>query len=370
MSDRKLAKTVELMKAAGLDGLIVYSRGTSSILRPSYLHYVSGFRPAGRRNAAVISKTGNVVLLVEPEWDVLRAKKKSWIRDIRGTTDFCAGITAVLDRLEITGTIGIAGLAEMTGDVYAAVREHGRIHAAEGIIETMQLEKMPEEIARGRYAARISDEGFKAFLQHSKVGVTELELMAEVDYAMRMAGADDTFVLLGSRPDTQEMHAPTDRRLQSGDLVLGEITAVVDGQFSQLCRTVVLGKPPEILVEKYSMLVHAFQESIKELIPGRAAGEMSRTMNRIITEAGYGQFCHPPYMRARGHGFAVGSLAPGGAIDDDTKLPFHAGQFVVVHPNQYIPEIGYLACGEMVLVTQHGPERLVETDTKLYVNEA
>ncbi len=93
-------------------------------------------------------------------------------------------------------------------------------------------------------------------------------------------------------------------------------------------------------------------------------------MNRIISDAGYAQYCYPPYMRARGHGFGVGSLAPGGVIDNDTVTPYHAGQFIVVHPNQYIPETGYLACGETLLVTEKGHERLAKTDTKLYVNEA
>ncbi len=54
----------------------------------------------------------------------------------------------------------------------------------------------------------------------------------------------------------------------------------------------------------------------------------------------------PPYMRSRGHGFAVGSIAPGGEIDDKMKVNLEKYQVIAVHPNQYIPETGYLACGE------------------------
>jgi Xaa-Pro aminopeptidase len=96
---------------------------------------------------------------------------------------------------------------------------------------------------------------------------------------------------------------------------------------------------------------------------------MSKAMNRVSSEAGYGKYCYPPYMRARGHGFGVGSIAPGGVIDDDTKTPFERLQVVVVHPNQYVPEAGYLACGETVLVSANGIERLAATETKLYVKE-
>ena len=52
-----------------------------------------------------------------------------------------------------------------------------------------------------------------------------------------------------------------------------------------------------------------------------------------------------------------------------TATPFQKGQVVVVHPNQYLPETGYLACGETVLITDTGYERLQESPTTLYVKE-
>ena len=56
----KLTKAVELLNQKGLNGLIVYSNGAANILRPNYLHYFSGCKPLGSRNAAVISKSGDV----------------------------------------------------------------------------------------------------------------------------------------------------------------------------------------------------------------------------------------------------------------------------------------------------------------------
>jgi Xaa-Pro aminopeptidase len=96
---------------------------------------------------------------------------------------------------------------------------------------------------------------------------------------------------------------------------------------------------------------------------------MAIAMNKVIGEAGYAKYCVPPYMRARGHGMGVGSIAPGGVIDDETEAKFEKGQVVVVHPNQYLPELGYLACGETVLVTDKGIERLEESLTRLHVKE-
>ena len=39
---------------------------------------------------------------------------------------------------------------------------------------------------------------------------------------------------------------------------------------------------------------------------------------------------------------------------------------MIVHPNQYFPELGYMALGEMILVTDTGAERLCKLRPGLY----
>ncbi len=134
---------------------------------------------------------------------------------------------------------------------------------ADEIIEEMVREKGEKELAAVRKASRIADIGAKAFLDYARVGVREYELVAEMEYAMRSAGADDIFLLLSSGKHNREMHEPTDRRLERGDIVIGEITPGCDGQFIQLCRTVVIGKPNAVLVEKYDMLIRALNASLR-----------------------------------------------------------------------------------------------------------
>jgi Xaa-Pro aminopeptidase len=269
----------------------------------------------------------------------------------------------------LTGPVGLAGSDEMTTEVYDGIQQVATLVRADDIIPEMAKEKTEKEIEPARKAGRIADVGYRAFIEHARPGITEYELLAEMELAMRSAGADDNFNLLSSGSHNLAMHSPTDRRLAEGDIVIGEISPVVDGQVLQICRTIVLGKASPLLVEKYGMLVKALQESLKTVRPGRPASSMAIAMNKVIGEAGYAKYCAPPYMRARGHGMGVGSIAPGGVIDDETHAPFEKGQVVVVHPNQYLPETGYLACGETVLITDDGIERLVESVTRLYAKD-
>jgi Xaa-Pro aminopeptidase len=362
----KLNRVVELINRKGLDGVIIYSRGTCFVLKPFYLYYFSGFRPLGPNNAVVISKSGDVLLLVEPRWDSIRASQKSWIKDIRGASDFLKDLTEILRKFNMRKTVGIAGAGEMPHQLYEGIRQEAAIEPADDIIEEIAKGKTEKELENIRKTARIADIGFKAFLEHARPGVREYELLAETEFAMRSAGADDIFNLMSSGDHNYAMHAPTDRRLAPGDVVIGEITPACEGQFIQLCRTVFLGELSPVLKEKYNILVRALEESLKQVRSGNPAALISKAMNGVISEAGYAKYCYPPYMRARGHGFGIGSIAPGAVIDDDTKASLERHQVVIAHPNQYFPETGYLACGETILVTDTGMERLSETETRLY----
>jgi Xaa-Pro aminopeptidase len=296
----------------------------------------------------------------------VRSSSKSWIKDVRGTSAFISDLVNIMREFNLSGSVGLAGSAEMTTEVYEGMEKVANLVVADDFITEMAKEKTEAEIEVARKAGRVADIGYRAFIEHARPGITEYELLAEMELSMRSAGADDNFNLVSSGTHNLAMHSPTDRRLAEGDIVIGEISPVVNGQVLQICRTIVLGKASQLLVEKYEMLVRALQESLRVIRPGRPASSMAVAMNKVISEAGYAKYCAPPYMRARGHGMGVGSIAPGGVIDDETDAPFEKGQVVVVHPNQYLPETGYLACGETVLITDNGMERLVESVTRLY----
>lgn len=368
--EMRLKKATDEMEKRGLGGMVIFSDGTCSILRPSYLHYFSGFRPMGVRNAAILSKTGEVVLLVEPYWDRIRASKKTWIKDVRGAKDFLKDLKEILKELNITGGIGVVGLKEMPLRVYEAIKkEFNTVMNVDGIIEELAREKTEGEIEIIRKAARIADIGAESLIKHARIGIREYELVAEIEFEMRKNGADEIFVLLSSGRHNSEMHEPTDRRLMEGDIVICEITPVYEGQFIQVCRTVALGKPDPILIEKYRLLIYALEESLKKIRRGVPASLIPITMNQVFSNEGYSKYCAPPYMRSRGHGFGVGSIAPGPEINENMEAVLERHQVIAVHPNQYLPETGYLACGETIMVTDEGYERLTKTETKLYIKE-
>ena len=371
MNDFKtiLEKVLASINQKGLDGLIVYSNGVYMMLRPNFFQYFADLRPVGPDNAMVVSKKGDVVLLVTPEWDAVRAAKKTWTKDVRGSSNFTQDLVKVMRELGIKGKVGVAGAREMTEDIYTTISQQAKLEVGDDIIETIARKKSKSDIELIRKCARIADIGMDAYYKYARPGMREYELAAEMENAMRAAGADDNFTLMSAGKHNFAMHQATDKRLEPGDILLGEITPVCEGQFVQLCRTIVLGPPPKILVDKYNILLRALDASLKTIKAGNPCSMIATAMNKVISEAGYAEYCAPPYMRTRGHGMGVGSIHPGGNIDEENHNILEVNHALVVHPNQYIPETGYLACGETVLVTETGIERLARTETKLYIKE-
>ena len=87
-------------------------------------------------------------------------------------------------------------------------------------------------------------------------------------------------------------------------------------------------------------------------------------MNGVITEAGFGNYCRPPYMRVRGHGLGNVSSQPGD-IGEDNPMTLQSGMVFVMHPNQYFPDSGYLLCGEPVVIGDQGALALSTSSAQL-----
>src|SRR5262249_32863064 len=104
---------------------------------------------------------------------------------------------------------------------------------------------------------------------------------------------------------------------------------------------------------KYDLVVRAMNAGIAAAVPGAPMSSVCRAINSVLEAAGYGEYCPPPHIRRRRHRLGFACNAPGDvALDNDT--PLAPGMVFMIHPNQYLPETGYLLCGEPVLLTERG----------------
>jgi Xaa-Pro aminopeptidase len=192
----------------------------------------------------------------------------------------------------------------------------------------------------------------------------EFELAADIYTPMKGLGAEDNFLLMSASQHNLAVRAAGRRVLEEGDIILGELTPCYQGQFAQICRTAVIGRTTAQLQDKYVLLQEAMRKGMDAAVPGATVAQACEAMNDVLRRAGYGDYCRPPYMRVRGHGLGVTSDQPGDLTVDNHTV-FEEGMVFVMHPNQYIPETGYLMCGEPVVISHNGAISLSERDSEL-----
>jgi Xaa-Pro aminopeptidase len=354
--EQRLADIIARMREAKLDAVVALHDGAHFIEKPNPVTVLTGFKSLGPV-AAVLRSDGATTLIVTPAWDAERAVERCPQARVVGAEDIADALAAALSN-GARKNASIAGMRFLPSSIAERVTAAlPSAQSADKLVFDAARTKTAEEIAHAREATRIAELGYRYLLDIARPGMSEDELAVELRWYMKTLGADDNFLLLCASPHNRAVQPSTGRRLQTGDIILAEITPSVRGQLAQICRTVVVGEPSSELADKYALVVHAMDYGIAAARPGVPMSAVCRAINTVLEAQGYGEFCHPPHIRRRGHGLGFASTRPGDvALDNDTTL--EPGMVFMIHPNQYLPETGYVLCGEPVLLTPSGAESL------------
>jgi Xaa-Pro dipeptidase len=367
-SQGRLITATRHLADAALDGLIAACNGLNNFLDSNAVYVFSGVRPIGE-SAVVLDRDGRSTLIVTPAWDEARAAAASLTDCTIGTDDLAATLDGAVKshRLDLSRTIsiGLSLLGTAPFDRIAAAL--GAVpKAADELARDLARLRTPEELQAAERATWIAERGYERLLEYARPGMREFELAAELYCFMKKLGAEDNFLLMSASQHNLAVRAAGERVLDVGDIILSEITPCYRGQFAQICRTTVLGAPRPVIGEKFAILQDAMGEGLRVGCAGATVADVTRAINGVIQKAGYGDYCRPPYMRVRGHGLGITSDRPGDIVDSNTRV-LESGMVFVMHPNQYIPESGYLMCGEPVVVTDTGARALSARPAELDV---
>ncbi|HLH99061.1 MAG TPA: Xaa-Pro peptidase family protein [Xanthobacteraceae bacterium] len=363
----RLANICARMRDEKLALLIAVHDGSHFIEKPNPVTVLTGFKSVGPA-AVLFFSDGSCTLVVSPAWDADRAAEMCPRARVLGAHDFMATLLAIINFPRDTrAAIGIAGLGPLPSGMAAAISATlPGVRSADRLLFDMARAKTEEEIALARKAARVAELGFAHLLEIARPGMTEDALALALKDHMKALGAEDNFLLLTASPHNRAVQPSTGRRLAHGDIILAEITPSVGGQLTQICRTVAIGEPAKVLRNKYALVIEAMNAGIAAARPGVPMAEVCRSINQVLEAQGYGEYCHPPHIRRRGHGLGFASIRPGDvSLDNQTVL--EPDMLFMIHPNQYLPETGYLLCGEPVLITAAGAEVLTREQSALGV---
>jgi len=128
------------------------------------------------------------------------------------------------------------------------------------------------------------------------------------------------------------------RLIEPGDIVLAEITPSVGGQLTQICRTVVIGKPSDELRAQ----IRAGGACHGSGHRGRQAGRRHvGSVPRHQHGAGGRRLTANTAIRRTSGGAGTASASPSvrpGDVALDNATVLEPDMLFMIHPNQYLPE--------------------------------
>ncbi|HET8649179.1 MAG TPA: Xaa-Pro peptidase family protein [Gemmatimonadales bacterium] len=386
MSDRS-ERGVRLRRAladADLDLLIV--------ALPSNVALTTGYFPVVGTAIALFSSAGRLILLAPA--DELALAQQSRADAVRGyhpgSLDRLTRATeavepllakALADLRGSSGRIGLEAGPALQPSSYASVHlfldslpvlirrlaPEATLVPADALLAAQRAVLTPAEIDRVRTAVHLVADAFEAGRAVLRPGLAETDLAAAFRAGLGAGGAPgrgvergDGFVYCMSGPNAAEAgsayarsHA---RRIQPGDLVLVHCNSFVDGLWTDVTRTYVLGRPTDQQQALYQAVFRARDAALRSIRPGVRGREVDAAARGVLDEAGWGsRFTH---STGHGVGFAAIDHAAVPRLHPRSDDLLEPGMVCNVEPAVYLSgETGLRHC-DLILVTEYGAEVL------------
>ena len=218
-------------------------------------------------------------------------------------------------------------------------------------ISDFRASKEEWELDLMKKAQQITDQAFTEVLPRIKVGMSELELQAELIYCMYKNGgtglAFDPIVVSG--PNTSLPHGVAgERRIQAGDFVTMDFGASYMGYCADMTRTVAVGFATEEMKKVYSIVLEAQTAAIAETKAGVTGAFVDGIARKVIENAGYGEYF------GHGYGHSLGLEIhenPNMNTRNHEPLPLHA--VCSAEPGIYLPGKFGVRIEDVTILTQN-----------------
>ena len=208
------------------------------------------------------------------------------------------------------------------------------------------------EIDLMKKAQAITDKAFEEVLPRIRVGMSELELQAELIYCMYKNGgtglAFDPIVVSG--PNTSLPHGVAgERKIQPGDFVTMDFGASYMGYCADMTRTVAVGFATEEMKKVYSIVLEAQNSAIAATKAGVTGAYVDGVARKVIEDAGFGEnFGH-------GYGHSLGlEIHEAPNMNTRNQEPLPAMAVCSAEPGIYLPGKFGVRIEDVTILTEDG----------------
>ena len=297
-----------MMAARGLDFLVAYADDRASF-GPAHARWLANFPAHFEPACVLVPRQGEPLMLVGPESDQY-ARLAGRIADVRVLRELThpdedypfsriqslAEVMAEVGGAYAARRVGLGGRGLIGADLMAGFK--AALPAAEWVdVENdlceLRAEKSAGELDVIRRAYEIAEIGIIAGIDSIGVGVTERQVAAEIEAAMRRAGSEGTGIdtIVASGPNSRPILArSTFRRVEPDDLVLLTVAPRYEGYHAAIGRLVLVGNPGSEVERARDTAIRAQRAAAEALRPGREGRQVEAIGRAIVDDAGLGGY--------------------------------------------------------------------------------
>ena len=235
---------------------------------------------------------------------------------------------------------------------------NGKINGFRGCKEEWELDLM-------RKAQAIADKAFTEVLPRIKVGMTELELQAELIYCLYKNGGQglsfDPIVVSG--PNSSMPHGVAgERRIQEGDFITMDFGVLYQGYCSDMTRTVAVGYATEEMKKVYDTVLQAQLAGIAATKAGVPGKDIDGAARKVITDAGYGEYF------GHGYGHSLGlEVHESPSPNSRNTEPMPENAVTSAEPGIYLPGKFGVRIEDVVVLKADGCENITHSPKNLII---
>jgi len=356
----RLKALADSMKVEETDVLVLFGNNWHA----DHLRYATDFGIQEGQGIALVRADGTTTLILDDAAEADRARDETRTCEIVYAPSLVKEARNLLSR-EGNRKIGAAPFHLLP---YGLLHGEKDLRVADGtnVIERLLMTKLEIEMDAVRRAAKLADEGYAIFRDAARPARKDYELVAEIETFFRTKGVAENFMIIGvGGQEVRGMAPPSGKVLKRGDMVTTELTPCVDGYYSQICRTLVVGEANEAQKQAFAVYLEAMEAGIAAVAAGVTAAQVAKAENDIFRKYNLGDYVTSEYTRVRGHGMGLfPDQKP--QILEDVHIPLETGMTIIVHPNTYHPAVGYFVLGDSLIVRDKGHELLCGTPRQLF----